>query len=109
MPAQRQRGSAVMLYMQAYHDQLLRDMGQQPYRKGRLLHPLRECFSYYSAADYHTLFQKELGLHTIGSRKSTTASGRWELGPGRGGGRGGTGMALLWPCWDRTPGRHPPL
>lgn len=33
MPAQRHRGSVVMLYMQDYHDQLLRDLKINTHRK----------------------------------------------------------------------------
>ncbi|KAG2496946.1 hypothetical protein HYH03_004952 [Edaphochlamys debaryana] len=53
MPPQRSRGAALMLYMQHYHDQLLRDMGASPKRKG--LNLLAECFGAYTAADYTSL------------------------------------------------------
>lgn len=50
MPGQRNRGSVLMLYMMQYHDQLVRDMGLQPHRKGFNL--VGECFGAYTARDY---------------------------------------------------------
>ncbi|KXZ51062.1 hypothetical protein GPECTOR_14g48 [Gonium pectorale] len=55
MPAQRNRGSVLMLYGMQYHDQLLRDMGIRPRRKG--LNLFAECFGAYSADDYAELFE----------------------------------------------------
>ncbi|KAG2454841.1 hypothetical protein HYH02_000673 [Chlamydomonas schloesseri] len=53
MPAQRSRGSVLMLYMMQYHDQLLEDMGIKPRRKG--LNLFAECFAAYTAEDYTEL------------------------------------------------------
>ncbi|GLC42610.1 hypothetical protein PLESTM_001356100 [Pleodorina starrii] len=55
MPAQRSRGSVLMLYMMQYHDQLLADMGFPSRRKGFNL--LAECFGTYTATDYHQLVE----------------------------------------------------
>ncbi|GLI59487.1 hypothetical protein VaNZ11_001372 [Volvox africanus] len=60
MPAQRSRGSVLMLYMMQYHDQLLADMGQPPHRKGFNL--FAECFGAYTAADYEDLLSED---HTV--------------------------------------------
>ncbi|GIL97456.1 hypothetical protein Vretimale_3099 [Volvox reticuliferus] len=57
MPAQRSRGSVLMLYMMQYHDQLLADMGQPPHRKGVNL--FAECFGAYTAADYEDLMTED--------------------------------------------------
>ncbi|KXZ51030.1 hypothetical protein GPECTOR_14g27 [Gonium pectorale] len=57
MPAQRGRGAVLMLYGMQYHDQLLRDMGAQPRRKGVNL--LAECFGSYSAVDYSPLMPQD--------------------------------------------------
>ncbi|KXZ45523.1 hypothetical protein GPECTOR_53g109 [Gonium pectorale] len=57
MPPHKLRGSAVMLYMQCYHDQLLRDMGAPTHRKRPTWrHPLAECLQPYTAQDYADLF-----------------------------------------------------
>ncbi len=55
MPPQRNRGSVLMLYMIAYHDQLLCDMGQRPKRKG--INVFAECFGAYTAKDYRALMR----------------------------------------------------
>ncbi|GLC36967.1 hypothetical protein PLESTM_000523600 [Pleodorina starrii] len=56
MPAQRNRGAVLMMYGMQYHDQLLRDMGQTPRRKG--LNLLAECFGAYSPEDYQPLVER---------------------------------------------------
>ncbi|KAG2496945.1 hypothetical protein HYH03_004951 [Edaphochlamys debaryana] len=65
MPPQRSRGAVLRLYMQHYHDQLLRDMGASPKRKG--LNLLAECFGAYTAADYSGLMQDPAGSSPAGS------------------------------------------
>mmetsp|Transcript_4229 Transcript_4229/g.7522 ORF Transcript_4229/g.7522 Transcript_4229/m.7522 type:complete len:908 (-) Transcript_4229:593-3316(-) len=58
MPPQRHRGSVVMLYQQAYHDQLLKDLKIKSKRK-RVLVPFSECFGTYTANDYRGLYDDE--------------------------------------------------
>jgi len=58
MPAQRHRGSVYMLYMQAYHDQLLADMSIKPKLKG--WNPVKELFAAYTAADYLPVFARSV-------------------------------------------------
>ncbi|KAG1670104.1 hypothetical protein FOA52_013680 [Chlamydomonas sp. UWO 241] len=76
MPGQRQRGSSVMLYMQDYHDQLVKDMGASPRRKTGPLKALLEVFKPYTAADYEGLFEAGLaeGEHARERRSHSAAS-----------------------------------
>merc|ERR1712056_37109 len=57
MPKKGDRAAILQLHKMAYHDQLCRDMGVNPRRKGWNL--LAELFAPYSAADYADLFAKE--------------------------------------------------
>ncbi|GFR53165.1 hypothetical protein Agub_g15888, partial [Astrephomene gubernaculifera] len=60
MPPHKLRGSSVMLFMQAYHDQLLRDMRLPHLRKRpSWRHPLAECFAPYTALDYRDVFEQQ--------------------------------------------------
>jgi dimethylaniline monooxygenase (N-oxide forming) len=54
MPFSRARGSRLLLHMLHYHDQLLRDMGEDPRRKRGILAPFKEVFAPYQPADYRT-------------------------------------------------------
>ncbi|GIL48110.1 hypothetical protein Vafri_4805, partial [Volvox africanus] len=57
MPPHKLRGGSVMLYMQCYHDQLVRDMGYHTHRKHcSWRRPLAECFEPYTAKDYEDIF-----------------------------------------------------
>merc|ERR1712039_514987 len=56
MPKKGDRAAILQLHKMAYHDQLCRDMGVNPRRKGWNL--LAEVFAPYSAADYTHLFAK---------------------------------------------------
>ncbi|KXZ50998.1 hypothetical protein GPECTOR_14g24 [Gonium pectorale] len=69
MPAQRGRGAVLMLYGMQYHDQLLRDMGAQPRRKG--LNLLAECFGAYTPEDYSELMA---GCGPAAERNPVTAA-----------------------------------
>merc|ERR1712217_631966 len=57
MPKKGDRAAILQLHKMAYHDQLCRDMGVNPRRKGWNL--LAEVFAPYSAADYKDLFANE--------------------------------------------------
>ncbi|KAG2495226.1 hypothetical protein HYH03_006500 [Edaphochlamys debaryana] len=108
MPAQRSRGSVLMLYMMQYHDQLLEDVGAATRRKG--LNALAECCGSYTAEDYTPLLKgdspiipglvgaEELaaaGLQPAalaagrGSRREQGGGGGGMPGLGAGGGSGG--------------------
>mmetsp|Transcript_5140 Transcript_5140/g.11663 ORF Transcript_5140/g.11663 Transcript_5140/m.11663 type:complete len:205 (+) Transcript_5140:1-615(+) len=54
MPKKGDRAAILQLHKISYHDQLCRDMGANPHRKGWNL--LAEVFAPYSAADYVDLF-----------------------------------------------------
>merc|ERR1712060_516211 len=56
MPKKGDRAAILQLHKMAYHDQLCRDMGVNPLRKGWNL--LAEAFAPYSAADYVGLFAR---------------------------------------------------
>merc|ERR1712050_353834 len=56
MPKKGDRAAILQLHKMAYHDQLCRDMGVNPLRKGWNL--LSEVFAPYSAADYVGLFAR---------------------------------------------------
>merc|ERR1711988_1166246 len=56
MPKKGDRAAILQLHKMAYHDQLCRDMGVNPLRKGWDL--LSEIFAPYSAADYVGLFAR---------------------------------------------------
>jgi dimethylaniline monooxygenase (N-oxide forming) len=56
MPKKGDRAAILQLHKIAYHDQLVKDMGVNPHRKGWNL--LAEAFAPYSAADYVDLFPR---------------------------------------------------
>jgi hypothetical protein len=64
MPKISSRGAIVQLHMPKYHDDLVRELGQSPYRKlaenfGGKLNPwnyVTEFLSPYEANDYKKLF-----------------------------------------------------
>ena len=49
MPETSKRGMLVLLHQTHYHDQLLRDMGEKPHRKGGIA----EFVMPYESADYN--------------------------------------------------------
>jgi dimethylaniline monooxygenase (N-oxide forming) len=57
MPKKGDRAAILQLHKISYHDQLCRDMGVNPHRKGWNL--LAEVFAPYSAADYIDLFPSD--------------------------------------------------
>lgn len=52
MPFSRGRAARLLLHMQHYHDDLVRDMGLSPLRKRGLLAPFKEVFAPYQPSDY---------------------------------------------------------
>merc|ERR1712190_675837 len=57
MPKKGDRAAILQLHKMAYHDQLCRDIGANPLRKGWNL--LAELFAPYSAVAYRALFANE--------------------------------------------------
>jgi dimethylaniline monooxygenase (N-oxide forming) len=66
MPESASRGMQVLLHQTHYHDQLLRDMGLNPHRKGNFV---SEYLMPYEPADYDGI----VGGQTTGSATSTKA------------------------------------
>ena len=52
MPVNASRGARVLLHQMNYHDELLRDRGERPYRKRGLLAPLKELLVPYQPSDF---------------------------------------------------------
>jgi dimethylaniline monooxygenase (N-oxide forming) len=52
MPPSQQRGARLILHMQHYHDELVRDMGADPLRKVGIFAPLAEFIAPYQPRDY---------------------------------------------------------
>lgn len=67
IPAGRGRSARLLLYMQHYHDQLLTDMGIDPWRKRGVFAPFKEVFAPYEPGDYQDLFAG-LGIAGAASR-----------------------------------------
>merc|ERR1712186_144658 len=74
MPKKGDRAAILQLHKMAYHDQLCRDMGVNPRRKGWNL--LAEVFAPYSAADYTDLFAKQEMNREIVALEAENQSGR---------------------------------
>jgi dimethylaniline monooxygenase (N-oxide forming) len=55
MPFSASRGARLILHMQHYHDELLRDFGANPLRKRGLWAPLKEVIEPYEPADYRDI------------------------------------------------------
>ena len=52
MPESPVRSGTLLLHMSQYHDELLRDLGEDPLRKRGILSPLKEVLVPYQAADF---------------------------------------------------------
>ena len=52
MPPSPQRGARLILQMQHYHDELVRDMGATELRKLGFFAPLKELIAPYQPRDY---------------------------------------------------------
>ncbi|MGE3771914.1 MAG: flavin-containing monooxygenase [Gammaproteobacteria bacterium] len=85
MPFSRGRAARLLLHMQHYHDDLMKDMGLSPLRKRGLFAPFKEAFAPYQPSDYRNAVScdeaGELGLPKAepGATPST-AGGGVELG-----------------------------
>ncbi|MDJ0893754.1 MAG: FAD-dependent oxidoreductase [Alphaproteobacteria bacterium] len=55
MPFSHARGARLIIHMQHYHDELLRDFGANPRRKTGVLAPLKELIAPYEPKDYRTI------------------------------------------------------
>lgn len=55
MPFSQSRGARLLLHMQHYHDQLLRDFGADPRRKTGIFAPFKEVFAPYQPSDYRSI------------------------------------------------------
>lgn len=67
IPPGRGRSARLLLHMQHYHDQLLADMGVDPWRKRGVFAPFKEVFAPYEPGDYQGMLA-ELGLARAGDR-----------------------------------------
>lgn len=52
MPYSSHRGARVLLHMHNYHDELLTDIGEAPWRKRGVFAPFKEVFAPYQSSDY---------------------------------------------------------
>jgi cation diffusion facilitator CzcD-associated flavoprotein CzcO len=59
MPFSPSRGARLLLHMQHYHDDLLRDFGATPLRKTGIFAPFKEIFAPYEPNDYRTIVSGE--------------------------------------------------
>jgi len=55
MPPSQQRGARLILHMQHYHDELVRDIGASPLRKLGFFAPLKELIAPYEPRDYRSI------------------------------------------------------
>ena len=55
MPFSASRGARLIVHMQHYHDELLRDFGANPLRKRGFWGPLKELIGPYQPADYRDI------------------------------------------------------
>ena len=61
MPFSQGRGARLLLHLQHYHDQLLKDFGVTPLRKTGIFAPFKEVFAPYQPSDYRTIVSGEWG------------------------------------------------
>jgi len=59
MPHSASRSARLILHIQHYHDELLRDIGANPLRKTGVLAPLKELIAPYEPKDYRTIVSGE--------------------------------------------------
>jgi len=59
MPLSPARGARLILHLQHYHDDLLRDFGATPLRKTGIFAPFKEIFAPYEPNDYRTIVSGE--------------------------------------------------
>ena len=59
MPFSQARSARLLLHMQHYHDELLKDFGATPLRKAGLFAPFKEVFAPYVPSDYRTIVSGE--------------------------------------------------
>ncbi len=59
MPFSASRGARLIVHMQHYHDELLRDFGANPLRKRGPWAPLKEVIEPYEPADYREIVSGE--------------------------------------------------
>ena len=59
MPFSPVRGARLMVHMQHYHDELLRDFGASPWRKTGPLAPLKELVVPYVPRDYAAVVSRD--------------------------------------------------
>ena len=59
MPFSQARSARLLLHMQHYHDQLLKDFGANPLRKTGIFAPFKEVFVPYEPNDYSTIVSGE--------------------------------------------------
>merc|ERR1711988_1401261 len=74
MPKKGDRAAILQLHKMAYHDQLCRDMGVSPLRKGWNL--LSEVFAPYSAGDYVGLFANKEVIRNAATLEAENQSRR---------------------------------
>ena len=55
MPHSRARSTRVFMHAQYYHDEIMRDIGADPWRKRGLFAPLKELLAPYEPADYRAI------------------------------------------------------
>lgn len=55
MPFSQGRSARLLLHMQHYHDQLLKDFGGNPRRKTGMFAPFKEVFAPYQPSDYRAI------------------------------------------------------
>ncbi|MCG8543786.1 MAG: hypothetical protein MJE12_06205 [Alphaproteobacteria bacterium] len=59
MPHSAARSARLILHLQHYHDELLRDIGANPLRKTGIFAPLKELIAPYEPRDYRTIVSGE--------------------------------------------------
>ena len=59
MPHSAARSARLILHLQHYHDELLRDIGADPLRKTGVFAPLKELIAPYEPKDYRTIVSGE--------------------------------------------------
>ena len=59
MPFSPARGARLILHLQHYHDDLLKDFSATPLRKAGIFAPFKEIFVPYEPNDYRTIVSGE--------------------------------------------------